>query len=172
MVDQHYGLFPLFQRRFPRARVGPSCSPRRVTARSSADSKHYEKHVGKDILEALFVHCIIYYIYKPPGYFSLVVGACGYKADVRTTEGICTNIETLRVVRSDPKKPFYAFVSVKKKYADEDAAAEQADKWNNGDRMSRSSALYTSWVGRRRAVLDKDVEGNHKFIRSYHKLTD
>jgi hypothetical protein len=37
-------------------------------------------------------------------YFSLIVGACGYKADVRTTEGICANIETLRVVRSDPKK--------------------------------------------------------------------
>ena len=110
-------------------------------------------------------------IYKRPGYFSLVVGACGYKSDKRTTEGICGNIETLRVVRSDPKKPFCVIVSQSKKYADEDSAAAQVDKWNNGDRMSRSAALYIAWVAHRRAVLDHDVAGNHKFIRHFHQHT-
>jgi hypothetical protein len=38
--------------------------------------------------------------------FSEIVRRCGYKPAVRTTEGVCANIETLRVVRSDPEKEF------------------------------------------------------------------
>jgi hypothetical protein len=102
-------------------------------------------------------------------YFSEIVRKCGYKPDTRTTEGVCGSIETLRVARSDPTKEFHAFVSMKKKYADIDAAAEQEEFWNNGDAVSREFLAYKLWFDPKRAKLLGALKNHHTFIRSYHK---
>jgi hypothetical protein len=64
-------------------------------------------------------------------FFSEIVRRCTFKPNARTVEGVCGTIEALRIVRSDPKKAFWAWVSKKKKYADEDWATE-LKVWNNG----------------------------------------
>jgi hypothetical protein len=105
------------------------------------------------------------------GYFSEIVRKCGYKPAVRTTEGVCANIETLRVVRSDPEKEFYAYVSGKKKYADEDSSGEQQRLWNNGSKTCRSSPEYIEWIAHRHDTLIKEVNGKSSFIRSFYKTS-
>jgi hypothetical protein len=101
-------------------------------------------------------------------FFSEIVRRCGYKPDTRTTEGICGSIETLRMVRMDPTKEFHAFVSVKKRYSDEDAVSEQQRVWNNGSAVSRTSPAYIKWLKPKHDKLISKIENNHTFIRQFH----
>ncbi|KAJ1444540.1 hypothetical protein M885DRAFT_580706 [Pelagophyceae sp. CCMP2097] len=104
---------------------------------------------------------------EQPHFFSEIVRRCTFKPDARTVEGVCGSIETLRIVRSDPKKAFWAWVSKKKKYADEDWATEQLKVWNNGSSMSRDSRGYKTWLGERRTTLDREIKGHEKPIRAH-----
>ena len=92
--------------------------------------------------------------------------ACGYRGD-RHNEPNMLWLQQRPEAMDDAL--LLGAVSMKKKHADIDAAAEQEEFWNNGDAVSREFLAYKLWFDPKRAKLLGALKNHHTFIRSYHK---